>query len=486
VILVKKIIALLAAIMLLLSACSSATLDGAGKELEDTIANATDADNKYVQMVKGGYRPDDPDTTYEDAFTAFFGTPRWKYFESEDGQDVVEFTGDCTYQDVPVKARIQFVVDEENGTFEASYLAFNEVPQDALTLAALLAKAFEGAEAVGTGEGQGRPSNTTEQILIRQIPTQDVLKMTADEVIAAFGEPEIYAENDSIEYGADSPEWMYFDVSNGNTVASFSANVEEFTLNGQSLKQNFDALVSLMGDNYDSLGAGGYQWIREGICYTFYIPDDTEPYSINVYRIDNDNPIDNDAYLGSEGNYGTYGNLDSALVGRWRSFDGGTLQFDDNGMISSCDFNCWSLVGENPNRVYWETSNGRVSCSAYFDNSDTYTITSPSSEPETEYISFSRNRRHMYQRTTGENGDGIIGTWTSVENSIWSFQFNEDGTGMYNGRYPITWSTYTADDGADAVRYSLIDSTYFDYTVEGDSLVVFLSDSSRVYTKVGN
>lgn len=57
----KKIIALLAAIMLLLSACSSATLDGAGKELEDTIANATDADNKYVQMVKGGYRPDDPD-----------------------------------------------------------------------------------------------------------------------------------------------------------------------------------------------------------------------------------------------------------------------------------------------------------------------------------------------------------------------------------------------------------------------------------------
>ena len=485
---VKKIIALLTAIMLLLSACSSATLDGAGKELEDTIANATDADNKYVQMVKGGYRPDDPDVTYEDAFTSFFGTPRWKYFESEDGQDVVEFTGDCTYQDVPVKARIQFVVDEENGTFEASYLAFNEVPQDALTLAAVISKAFEEYEVAGTGGGQGpeQSSDTTGQILIRQIPARDVIGMTADEVVTAFGEPEIYAENDSIEYGADAPEWMYFDVSNGNTVASFSANAEEFTLNGQSLKQNFDALVSLMGDNYDSLGAGGYQWIREGICYTFYIPDDTEPYSINVYRIDNDDPIDNDAYLGEEGNHGTYGNLDSALVGRWRSFDGGTLQFDDNGMISSCDFNCWSLVGENPNRVYWETSNGRVSCSAYFDNSDTYTITSPSSEPETEYISFSRNRRHMYQRTTGENGDGIIGTWTSVENSIWSFQFNEDGTGMYNGRYPITWSTYTADDGADAVRYSLIDSTYFDYTVEGDSLVVFLSDSSRVYTKVGN
>ena len=485
----KKMIALLVVIMLLLSACSSATIDGAGKELEDTIANATDADNKYVQMVKGGYRADNPNVTYEDAFTSFFGTPRWKYFESEDGQDVVEFTGDCTYQDVPVKARIQFVVDEENGTFEASYLAFNEVPQDALTLAAVISKAFEEYEAAGTGGGQGQEqsSNTTGQILIRQIPTQDVLKMTADEVVTTFGEPEIYAENDSIEYGADAPEWMYFDVSNGNTVASFSANAEEFTLNGQSLKQNFDALVSLMGDNYDSLGAGGYQWIRNGICYTFYIPDDTEEsYSINVYRIDDDDPIDNDAYLGDEGNYGTYGNLDSALVGRWRSNDGGTLQFDDTGMISSCDFNCWSMVGDTPDRVYWEADNGRVTCSAYFDEDVTYKIAGPSSGSEIEYITFSSNSRHRYERASGENGDGIIGKWVSVENSIWSYQFNADGTGLDNGTRPITWQAYTTDDGANAVRYNLLDSTYFDYTVEGDSLVVFLSDSSRVYTKVGN
>lgn len=483
----KKIIALLTAILLLLSACSSATLDGAGKELEDTIANATDADNKYVQMVKGGYRADNPNVTYEDAFTSFFGTPRWKYFESEDGQDVVEFTGDCTYQDVPVKARIQFVVDEENGTFEASYLAFNEVPQDALTLAAVIAKAFEGAEAVETGDGQGQSTNTTGQILIRQVPTQDVIGMTADEVIATFGDPEIYSENDSIEYGADAPEWMYFDVSNGNTVASFSANAGEFTLNGQSLKLDFDSLISLIGDDYDSLGAGGYQWIRNGICYTFYIPDDTEEsYSINVYRIDDDDPIDNDAYLGDEGNYGTYGNLDSALVGRWRSNDGGTLQFDDTGMISSCDFNCWSMVGDTPDRVYWEADNGRVTCSAYFDEDVTYKIAGPSSGSEMEYITFSSNSRHRYERASGENGDGIIGKWVSVENSIWSYQFNADGTGLDNGTRPITWQAYTTDDGANAVRYSLLDSTYFDYTVEGDSLVVFLSDSSRVYTKVGN
>lgn len=146
----KRMLVLLTAILLLLSSCSSATLDGTGKELEDVLTNISDADNKYVLMVKGGYRTDDPSVTYEDAFSAFFGTPRWKYFKSEDGQDVVEFTGDCIYRDVSVKARIQFVVDVENGTFQATYLAFNEIPQDALTLAAVISKAFEEVTASGT------------------------------------------------------------------------------------------------------------------------------------------------------------------------------------------------------------------------------------------------------------------------------------------------------------------------------------------------
>ena len=153
----KKMILMMIAAALLLSACSSATLDGAGKEVTDAITNISDADNRYVQMVKGGHRSVDPDLTYEAAFSAFFGTPRWKYFQGEDGQDVVEFTGDCVYQDVPVKARIQFIVDEENGTFEAAYLALNEVPQNALTLIALLAKAFE----AGENEAPGDSSTTS-------------------------------------------------------------------------------------------------------------------------------------------------------------------------------------------------------------------------------------------------------------------------------------------------------------------------------------
>ena len=57
---------------------------------------------------------------------------------------------------------------------------------------------------------------------------------------------------------------------------------------------------------------------------------------------------------------------------------------------------------------------------------------------------------------------------------------------MESEKYPLTWAADTTDDGAGALSYTLLDSTYFDYTVEGDSLVVFLSDSSRIYTRVGN
>lgn len=159
----KFLVLCLAAALLLLSGCSTSTVEGAEKEVEDTISNITDADNKYVQMVKGGYRENNPDLTYEDAFQAFFGTPRWKYFHGADGQDVVEFTGDCTYQDVSVKARIQFVVDEENGTFEATYLTFNEVPQTMLMLSGLIETVFSGTDgddsspAVSTDTGDSEP-----------------------------------------------------------------------------------------------------------------------------------------------------------------------------------------------------------------------------------------------------------------------------------------------------------------------------------------
>ncbi|MFT5875659.1 MAG: hypothetical protein ACI8WT_004653 [Clostridium sp.] len=122
------IIVLLSLIMVTLTGCSSTALN---------------KNNEYILMVKNGHPNDRPNSTYGEAFKNFFGSPTWKYFKSDDGKDVVDFTGDCIYQDVEVKAMQQFILNVDAGTFEAGSLSFNEVPQNALITAGMLSKVFD-------------------------------------------------------------------------------------------------------------------------------------------------------------------------------------------------------------------------------------------------------------------------------------------------------------------------------------------------------
>ncbi len=100
-------------------------------------------EDRHITFVKNGSPSAYPDITYGEAFDSFFSNADWRYFESTDGEDVVEFTGDCIYRDAGVTARIQFILDVDAGTFEVGYLAFNEVPQIKLIEYALIKKAFE-------------------------------------------------------------------------------------------------------------------------------------------------------------------------------------------------------------------------------------------------------------------------------------------------------------------------------------------------------
>lgn len=179
----KLAYALLGIIVVSLSGCSGGDVHSEGdiktkemseiakdvaQEVADQTANIVDGQEEHVLMVKNGYPESCPETTYQEAFEKFFSYPTWKYFtgtkegpdEDGDGRadyteeniDIVEFTGYCMYQETEVKALIQFTVDKEAGTFTATYLSFNEVPQSTLMLYALLEKAFEVTDDVGTAE----------------------------------------------------------------------------------------------------------------------------------------------------------------------------------------------------------------------------------------------------------------------------------------------------------------------------------------------
>lgn len=158
---------------------TSESAEKAAKEAEDQIRNITDSQDSHVLGVKNGHPLDNPDTTYGDAFEEFFTYPTWKYFVGrkegpdedgdgkpdyeEDNVDIVEFTGYCTYMDTEVKALIQFTLDKDEDTFDATYLSFNEVPQNMLTLYALLDTAFKGDETEQTDEENTADTEAEEQ-----------------------------------------------------------------------------------------------------------------------------------------------------------------------------------------------------------------------------------------------------------------------------------------------------------------------------------
>lgn len=160
----KKIIFIvaMAAALCMLGGCSQTTAkdvqetaEDVAKEVADQVENIADSEEEHVLSVKNGHLEQYPENPIGEAFDSFFGSPTWKYFkgtdtgdneesinDTEHNVDVVEFTGYCTYQDVEVKARLQFILNED-GTFTTGALSFNDVPQSQLITAAMMEKIFE-------------------------------------------------------------------------------------------------------------------------------------------------------------------------------------------------------------------------------------------------------------------------------------------------------------------------------------------------------
>lgn len=121
---------------------SPASIDEAD-EMPEVQSNSIETDDVKIYFVKNGYPLIYPNITYGQAFDEFFADPKWEYFRSEEGVDVVEFTGICTYKETQVEANLQFILNESEGTFQQGALSFNDVPQEDLITSVMVCKAFE-------------------------------------------------------------------------------------------------------------------------------------------------------------------------------------------------------------------------------------------------------------------------------------------------------------------------------------------------------
>ena len=96
-----------------------------------------------VATVKSGHLTAYPDKTVGEAFDAFLGSPSWRAFTSDEGLNVVECEGKCTYDGEEVTMLVQFVVDEGLETFSIYTMAINDEPINMLLQLGFLEAVYE-------------------------------------------------------------------------------------------------------------------------------------------------------------------------------------------------------------------------------------------------------------------------------------------------------------------------------------------------------
>lgn len=118
----------------------------------------------FIIGVKNAERDNYQNVTYGEVFEDFFGDPQWSHFktgiiedvenvtqlnmepaeEDEDGQyDVVEFEGKTIYNGEDTEVIIQFSFNESGDYFAVTYCSLDGIPQDIVTVTALVDKAFD-------------------------------------------------------------------------------------------------------------------------------------------------------------------------------------------------------------------------------------------------------------------------------------------------------------------------------------------------------
>ena len=242
----RMILWTIAAIVLpfmMLAGCSSEAkqqIQGLGTTITDHVGNVRDKDNSYVLSVKGGYPYAYPDQTFGEAFEQFFAAPTWTYFKAESGEHVVEFTGFMTYHDVEVKARMQFIVDDESDEFEVGALSFNDVPQAELIKAAVLAKVFEDESA--DADYTVFPASLYDGI-IEGLPI--AIGHFASDIIQLMGEPE------TMDVWQGSYYYQYSDV----TIFTDSLDLDSAQVSMIAIGPSFPFLNGVIGKTFEEIEA---------------------------------------------------------------------------------------------------------------------------------------------------------------------------------------------------------------------------------------
>ncbi|MBR2774851.1 MAG: hypothetical protein IKD73_07685 [Selenomonadaceae bacterium] len=83
-----------------------------------------------VRLVREGYLQMNPSVPIGKAFDQFFINDSWTSFTSTNNEKIVEFNGECTFNDEPATLKVQFEIF--GNEFSVYHVGLNKVPLDDL------------------------------------------------------------------------------------------------------------------------------------------------------------------------------------------------------------------------------------------------------------------------------------------------------------------------------------------------------------------
>lgn len=98
--------------------------------------------NKYIRAVKNGTLELYPQKTIGKVFDGYLEDSSWESGITENGQRIVNVTGEILYYDRPADILVQFVVDENTNNFEYYACEVNGIPQDQFSALELFSVIF--------------------------------------------------------------------------------------------------------------------------------------------------------------------------------------------------------------------------------------------------------------------------------------------------------------------------------------------------------
>lgn len=82
--------------------------------------------DKYTHIVQQGSMSIEPNIPIGKAFDKFFSEGKWRSFKSKQGEQIVEFTGKCTWNNQPATCKMQFQIFKDQ-TFQLENVSINNV-----------------------------------------------------------------------------------------------------------------------------------------------------------------------------------------------------------------------------------------------------------------------------------------------------------------------------------------------------------------------